>query len=154
MVPIGKNFLYILFYWSARPSVVIRSLLCMCMRAVSLSCVRLFAAPWTVAHQAPLSVGFSRQEYWSGFPFPSPGDLPGPGMEPGVLQIVYQLSYQGIPRVLKSWSQCVFTDANHSVSSPEQTIPSIPVSQSCKTQAAKGFPCFCQNWLHKSTNCA
>ena len=38
--------------------------------------------PWTVAHQAPLSMGFSRQEYWSGLPFPSPGDLPDPGMEP------------------------------------------------------------------------
>ena len=39
--------------------------------------------PWTVAHQAPLSIEFSRQEYWSGLPFPSPGDLPDPGMEPG-----------------------------------------------------------------------
>ena len=48
----------------------------------SLSRVRLFAAPWTVAHQAPLSVGFSRQEYWSGLPFLSPGNLPDPGMEP------------------------------------------------------------------------
>ena len=38
--------------------------------------VRLFATPWTVAHQTPLSMGFSRQEYWSGLPFPSPGDLP------------------------------------------------------------------------------
>ena len=38
----------------------------------SLSCVQLFATPWTVAYQAPLSIGFSRQEYWSGFPFPSP----------------------------------------------------------------------------------
>ena len=37
--------------------------------------------PWTVAHQAPLSMGFSRQEYWSGLPFPSPGDLPDPGIE-------------------------------------------------------------------------
>ena len=37
---------------------------------------------WTVAHQAPLSVGFSRQEYWTGLPFPSPGDLPDPGIEP------------------------------------------------------------------------
>ena len=37
-----------------------------------LSCVRLFATPWTVAHRAPLSIGFSRQEYWSGLPFPSP----------------------------------------------------------------------------------
>ena len=41
-----------------------------------------FATPWTVAHQVPLSMGFSRQEYWSGLPFPSPGDLPDPGIEP------------------------------------------------------------------------
>ena len=48
----------------------------------SLSRVQFFATPWTVTHQAPLSVGFSRQEYWSGLPFPSPGDLPDPGIEP------------------------------------------------------------------------
>ena len=48
----------------------------------SLSCVRLLATPWTVAYQAPLSVGFSRQEYWSGLPFPPPGELPDPGIEP------------------------------------------------------------------------
>ena len=48
----------------------------------SLSCVRLFATPQTVALQAPLSVGFFRQEYWSGLPFPSPEDLPNPGIEP------------------------------------------------------------------------
>ena len=40
-----------------------------------------FATPWTVAHQVPLSMGFSKQEYWSGLPFPPPGDLPDPGME-------------------------------------------------------------------------
>ena len=48
----------------------------------SLSCVRLFAIPWTGVYQASLSMGFSMQEYWSGLPFPSPGDLPDPGMEP------------------------------------------------------------------------
>ena len=48
-----------------------------------LSRVRLFATPCTAAHQAALSMGFSRQEYWSGLPFPSPGDLPNPGIEPG-----------------------------------------------------------------------
>ena len=48
----------------------------------SLSHVQLFATLWTVALQAPLSMGFSRQEYWSGLPFPSPGDLPNPGIEP------------------------------------------------------------------------
>ena len=49
------------------------------------SCVQFFPAPWTVAHQAPMSMGFSRQEYWSGFPCPPPGDLPDPGMEPASL---------------------------------------------------------------------
>ena len=44
--------------------------------------IRLFGTPWTVAHQAPLSMGFSRPEYWSGLPCPSPGDLPDPGIEP------------------------------------------------------------------------
>ena len=48
----------------------------------SLSRVRLFGTPWTVARQAPLSMGFSRQEYWSGLPFPPPGDLLHPGIEP------------------------------------------------------------------------
>ena len=47
-----------------------------------LSHVRLFVIPWTVAYQAPLSLEFSRQEYWRGLPFPSPGDLPNPGVEP------------------------------------------------------------------------
>ena len=47
----------------------------------SLSRVRLFATLWSVAYQAPPSMGFSRQEYWSGLPFPPPGDLPNPGIE-------------------------------------------------------------------------
>ena len=49
--------------------------------------VRLFATPWTVTYQVPLSVGFSRQEHWSGLPFPSPGDLPNPGIEPRSLAL-------------------------------------------------------------------
>ena len=48
----------------------------------SLSRVQCYATPWTVAHQAPPSMGFSRREYWSGLPFPSPEDLPNPGIEP------------------------------------------------------------------------
>ena len=71
-----------------------------------LSCfsrVKLFATAWTVAYQAPLSVGFSRQEYWSGLPCPSPGDFPDPGTEPAspvapALQAdCLLLSYQGSP---------------------------------------------------------
>ena len=53
------------------------------VKVKSLNRVRLFATPWTAAHQAPLSIGLSRQEYWSGLPFPSPGDLPNPGIESG-----------------------------------------------------------------------
>ena len=49
----------------------------------SLSHVRLFTTPWIVAYDVPPSMEFSRQEYWSGLPFPSPGDLPDPGIEPG-----------------------------------------------------------------------
>ena len=52
-----------------------------------ISRARLFATPWTVAYQAPPSVGFSRQEYWSGLPLPSPGDLPHPGIEPRSLAL-------------------------------------------------------------------
>ena len=53
-----------------------------CVRAQSLQSCQLFATPWTVASQTPLSMGFSRQEYWSGLPCPPPGDLPDPEIEP------------------------------------------------------------------------
>ena len=62
---------HIIIYFKSRS-------LCVCV----LSCVQLFATPWTVAHQAPLSIEFSRQECWSGLSFPSPGDLPDPGIGP------------------------------------------------------------------------
>ena len=52
------------------------------MYAQSFNCVQLFVTPWTIACQAPLSMEFSRQEFWSGMPFPTPGDLPDPGIEP------------------------------------------------------------------------
>ena len=64
----------------------------------SRSVVWLFATPWTVAYQTPQSMEFSRQEYWSGLPFPSPGDLPNPGIEPDLphcRQTHYRLSHQG-----------------------------------------------------------
>ena len=81
-------FFFLLFYWS------IVDLQCcnsfhvynrvsypyICGGLVAKSCLTL-ATPWAIACQAPLSMGFSRQEYWSGLPFPSPGDLPGPGTE-------------------------------------------------------------------------
>jgi len=58
---------------------IIPTKLCVCEL---LSHVQLFAIPWTIAHQPPLSVDFFRQEYWNGLPFPPPGDLPDPGIKP------------------------------------------------------------------------
>ena len=69
-----------------------------------LSHVRFFATPWTVAYQSPPSMGFSRQESWSGLPFPSPGDLPDQESKPGLphcRQTLYHLSHQGM--LLKAW---------------------------------------------------
>ena len=55
---------------------------CACVHALVLNHVQLFMIPWTVGHQTPLSMEFSRQEYWRGLPFPSPEDLPEPGIKP------------------------------------------------------------------------
>ena len=65
-----------------RVAVTYMCAVCVCVCVYAQSCV-VFAIPWAVARQAPLSMGFFRQEYWSGLPFPSPGDLPRPGIEPG-----------------------------------------------------------------------
>ena len=76
------------------------------------SCVQLFATPWTVACQAPLSMGFSRQEYWSGLPCPPPGDLPDTGIEPAspatpaLRMNPLPMSYQGSPDTLYSLNTC------------------------------------------------
>jgi len=61
-------------------SIYFKAILCLCMCV--LIHVQLFGFPWTVTHQVPLSMGFPRQEYWSGLTFPSPGDLPKSGIEP------------------------------------------------------------------------
>ena len=82
-------FLYCLaiYYLSASLSLSL-FLLWVCSQSVkSLSHVRLFVTQWTIAHQAPLSMGFSRQEYWSVLPCPPPGDLPKPGIKPRSLAL-------------------------------------------------------------------
>ena len=84
------------------PRVHARVCVCVCQ---SLSCVWLFVTPWTVAHQAALSVGFSRQEYWSGLLFSSPGIFPTQGLNPGLLdcrRVLYCLSHCGSP-----WEGCL-----------------------------------------------
>ena len=85
-----------LFIWKMMASCVC---VCVCVLIVQ-SCLTLYHL-WTVDHQAPLSVRFSRQEYWSGLPFPSPGDLPDPGIEPSLLHCrqFLHLSHQRNPLV-------------------------------------------------------
>ena len=63
-------------------SLIAPNMYCLAVRVKSLPLCRLFAALWTVAHQAPLSMGSSRQEHWSALPCPPPGDLPNPRKEP------------------------------------------------------------------------
>ena len=73
-------------------TVALKFCMCVCVCAQLLSCVQLFVTSQTVAHQTPLSVGFSRQEHWRGLPFPSPGGLPNQGLNLGLLhcrQIIY-----------------------------------------------------------------
>ena len=80
-----------------------------CLEVKSFSRVRFFVTPWTVACQAPLSMGFSRQEYWSGLPCPSPGDLPDPGIKAHWRQALQPLSHQGsqdlLNQKLMEWAQ-------------------------------------------------
>ena len=82
-----------------------------CMHAQLLSHVRLFATPWTTG-QPPLSMGFPRKEYWSELPFPSPGKLPDPGIEPAFPALQADsllLSHQGSPlETISGWNQWRF----------------------------------------------
>ena len=77
-------------------------------------CARLFVTLWTVALQAPLSMGFSRQKYWSGLPFPPPGDLPDQGSNPGLLWLLHQK----VDSSLLSYLGSLITDGFNSVSLP------------------------------------
>ena len=118
-----------------------------CMHVQPLSHSRLFVTPQTVACQAPLSMEFFRQDYWSGLPFPAPGDLPDPEIEPMSLpssalaegsnpglphcrQILYQLSHQGSPRIL-GWvipSPTDLSDPGIEPGSPALQVDSLPLS--------------------------
>ena len=84
---LGFRFIRIVcMYWKSTLCQIHSLTFIMCSAVLShFSCVQLFATLWTVAHQAPLPIGFSWQEYWSGLSFPFPGDLPNPGMEPASL---------------------------------------------------------------------
>ena len=88
------------------------------------SCVQFFVTPWTVAHQVPLSMGYSRQEYWSGLPFPPPGDLPDPGVEPASPHCMQILTAEPPGKVYlypASVSEPLWSQAPASSSSPAPT---------------------------------
>ena len=82
------------------------------LHAQSLNRVQLFLTPWTVACQAPLSTGFSRQEYWNGLPFPPPGDLPDPGIKrsspgsPALAGGFFTTAPPGKPKNLTAFPNC------------------------------------------------
>ena len=94
------------------------------MKVKSLSRVGLFATPWTVTHQASPSMEFCRQEHWSGLPFPSPGDLPDPGIEPGspALQAdTLPSEPRGSPTFIHKWKDIEkegHSDICHSIGKP------------------------------------
>ena len=102
--------------------------------------VQLFGIPWTVACPAPLSIGFSRQEYWSGLPFPSPADLSYPGTNPGLLhcrQILYQLNHWGSP------SYTTYTTAKHLSQPPRDWLFSL--SRNSDSEASMPLFTFCSS---------
>ena len=92
--------------------------------------VRLFATVWTVARQAPLSMGFSRQEYWSGLPFASPGDLPDPGIKPASLMSPTLAG--GFFTISTTW------EAQRTRGNPGFSPLQVLCSQGCEPEAAMG----------------
>ena len=100
---------------------------CVCVHAQSLSRVRLFATVWTVACQAPLSMGFSRQEYWSGLSWPPPGNLPYPGIEPASPALTGEFFHH--------WATCeafgvAYLIVNESLSPVQDAMPSVETLKS------------------------
>ena len=86
--------------------------------------VQLFAASWTVAHQAPLSMEFLRQEHWRGLPVPSPGDLPDPGIEPGSPALQAD-SLPSEPPGSQAWAEPSFLRLRSSLAMAGATSPSV-----------------------------
>ena len=95
-----RNLIYLFWLLCLYLGIMYIVCVCVCVCALSrFSCVWLFVILWTIDHQAPLSMGFSRQGYWSELPCPPPGDLPSPGTRPR--RILYCLSHKGSPRTLE-----------------------------------------------------
>ena len=121
--------------WSCVPSWL--------FKVKSLSLVQLLATPWTVAYKAPLSMGLSKQEYWSGLPFPSPGDLPNPGIKPGSPALQTDALPSEPLHLLFTWGQTMLkvmkimvTSFKNSQASTATLIP--PAPQQATTNACAG----------------
>ena len=121
-----------------------------------LSHVPVFTTLWTVAHQAPLSVGSSRQEYWSGLPFPSPGDLPDQGSNTGLLhhrRILHQLSPQGSPLLVVA--SLISEHGLWSTQAQVSVVPALPLQhmESSWTRDQDCVPCIgrriLNHWITK-----
>ena len=119
----------------------------------SLSRVRLFATPWTVAYQAPQSMGFSRQEFWSGLPFPSPGDLPWPRDRTPVSRIVCRcVTIWATREACISYVQIILMAPTSHSNSPYSTCQEISV----KILPAAEYICSnyaSQNWGNNHRMC-
>ena len=114
------------------------------------SCVRLLVTPWTVAHQASLSMEFSREEYWNGLSFPPPGDLPGLGNEPASPELQADslpLSHQGSP-TLGRW-QCYFLWVSSCPVNTGFVYSSVSIFQLCRTTLDLGKLVLRNTWVRE-----
>ena len=111
-----------------------------CVAVESLSHAQLSAIPWTVALQAPLSMGFPRQGYWSGLPFPSPGDLPAPGIEllSPALQLDFTIEPPGKPRV---FTAAVSVAVEYTVTGTETKCSGCPTRRERGSQLLRRQDC-------------
>ena len=118
--------------------------------------VWLFATPWTVAHLAALSMGFSRQEYWNGLPFPPPGDLPNPGIElPGSLWILFSapLVKSTFPWPLKETTGPLGTLRNGAIQSQYTQYPEPWTPEFQGTHSSLSFPLFHEASMESHGHC-
>ena len=142
------------------------------VKVKSLRRVQLFVTPWTVDYQAPPSMGFSRQEYWSGLPFPSPGDLPDPGIKSGSPSLqadtllseppgkpssakYWQLNLQKFPGFCYAFhhlSETILTEAHITLlqSVHQRLLSSVlflsTLSQACQLLVTLSVFCFCSRY--------
>ena len=127
----------------------------------SLSCVHLIATPLIVAHQALLSMGFSRQEYWSELPFPSPGDLPRPGIEPMSQALASRFFYYwAISKeslTIKKWTYTLVppdAPASQPFPSTSQSLYNLSTKELTSGRAESSRPCLstkCHFWIDWSS---